>query len=337
MDNVNDIPSNSYLQQQYVVGEHVDLYLPHHVGLQPIRVLNNIALYRLIHERSTVIKLLSIAVKNHGLDPEVKLIQGNDSLKIIGVSGRMWRTPYINTEKRLEAHETFLSLLWILSYSIFVLYSEKYCYPRLPDYKTNPKYDNASERIELAKRLYRYGKQIVVDFIDWDKNELPNPEKYIVQELDYIGQTKLYYTEAYKFIMYHELIHAVEHIDKISKETDDKTKLDFEIEADEKALKILYADVHQGYKFIVKCGSVISISSAMLLSSKIKGSTHPSFIERLKMVLEFEKTNDDHFAYGFACISIELWAEQWSVDLDANDDLNDCERFEYYYSQLKNK
>jgi Zn-dependent peptidase ImmA (M78 family) len=66
----------------------------------------------------------------------------------------------------------------------------------------------------------------------WDKEQLPNPEIYMVEKRNYIEQSNMCYTEAAKFILAHELTHLERHIDILEKDTTGSNYLAFKEETD---------------------------------------------------------------------------------------------------------
>jgi hypothetical protein len=288
--------------------------------------LNNLALFQLLHENVYINTLFKSGVINNGLFPEVTIITGNVSL--IKQDGS-YNTPYIDSEKHLKIHETFLSIIWIISYTLIALISERYYHPKLP-----PEWiEKSGDRQKLAQELYDYAKLLVVDFVDWDKDTLPNPERYIVEAADYIGQAKMYYTEAVKFVLYHEFVHAVLHIDKMKEEQD---QLTLELEADEIALDLVLNMGGKAADFMSECGAIIGVLTNFIVSTKTKKEKHPNLEDRLLNVLNKCKSDYKDFAFCMACVGIDLWSDQFSKELEKREDIDDFEeRFRDYYGQLK--
>lgn len=87
-------------------------------GNQPVRVLNNMVLYMFIHNEDDFhLKLIEAVIQN-GMNPQVYIEHGD--LPLMSEYGK-FRTPFVDLNKKLSVHETFLSYCWIMSYSIFVL------------------------------------------------------------------------------------------------------------------------------------------------------------------------------------------------------------------------
>lgn len=314
------------LEKLYKVGEEINHYLDHQLGDQPVRVLNNLMLFQLLHENGYINYLFRIGVLKHGVFPEISIIHGNECLR---KDDGTFKTPFIDVEKHLQIHETFLSMIWILSYTLLALLSERYYHPDLP----KDWLKDTEERQQLATDLYDYAKLLVVDFISWNKEELPNPEKYVVEQADYIGQAKMYYTEAVKFILYHEFVHAILHIDNVDEK---RKRLDLELEADRISLDlVLNMDGGKAADFMSECGAVIGVLTNFIVSNKTKKVNYPNLEDRLKNVLDRCKSNYKHFAFCMACIGIELWADQFSIELEQVEVDKDFEKkFSNYYNQL---
>ncbi len=318
--------SEEDLKKQFIVGEEINNYRKNQKGDQPVRVLNNLTLFKLLHENSYINKLFKIGVIKHGVYPEVSIIYGNVSLR--KEDGKTYNTPNMTSKKHLQIHETFLSIIWIISYSLLALTSERYFHPCLSEEWLK----KSNERQNLAKELYNYAKLLVVDFVEWNKNDLPNPEKYIVEEADYIGQAKMYYIEAIKFILYHEFVHSVMHIEK---DVNERERIELELEADKISLDLVLNVKDDTADFISECGAIIGVLTNFIVSHKTKKIDHPNLEDRLKYVLQQCKSEYRDFAFCFACIGIELWAEQFSIVLAKKESEKDFEKkFDDYYKQL---
>lgn len=313
------------------IGERIDLYMDHQEGNQPVRVLGNVTLFRLIHENSDISSILKWGVLEKGMFPEIRIEYGDDAL--FDNKSNKFRTPRIDKDKKLVIHETFLSIIWMLSYTMLVYYCDKYEHPKLQETNPDKRFLGAQERLRTADELFNYCRQIIVDFQSWDIEKLPNPEKYLVEELDYTGQAKMYFSEAVKFILFHEFIHVAKHIDVIEDATEEE-RLKFEVEADHLAYELLRS-FNNAPQFVYECGAVIGIITNFIVSRKTKLNNHPNLEDRLKFIVEKSTGLDRNITYGFACVGIELWAKQFDHYLDSGDFNNHIERFYHYYNQLK--
>ncbi|MDP1972461.1 MAG: phage exclusion protein Lit family protein, partial [Sediminibacterium sp.] len=174
------------------------------------------------------------------------------------------------------------------------------------------------EKIRKAKEVFDYAKYIIRYFDTWDKDELPNPEKYSATERDYIEQTNIFYTEGMKFILCHELAHAKKHLDNLPDEACQSCFQEIEIEADKEAIENIMLGSGQERKIIAEVGIVMGILSMIFFRSTTTGKKHPNVEDRLTIALEIMQTRDDSYAWAFACVGLELWDTQFELNFNWN-------------------
>ncbi len=297
---------NWVFQQNGVINRHLP---KKQLGNQPVRVLHNIVLYMFVHENDEFHGQLIEAVISKGMNPQVVIEYGD--VPLIIEYGK-YRTPSVGADKQLIIHETFLSYCWIMTYSMFVLFIETINHPNLNKEAGKIVKEIHPDEIQKAKDLFNYGKFLIVDYIEWDKSTLPNPEEYYAEKRDYPEQTNMYFTEALKFILCHEFIHITEHIDIfLEGELKDEEILQMELDADEKAIEIINKGMEPGREFIYECGIIVGILVLFFLSDTTKQHRHPDLEDRL--INAFTKLNlgAHHPAWGFACIAFKLWEQQF--------------------------
>lgn len=204
-----------------------------------------------------------------------------------------------------------------------MLYLETIDYPRCNKLNGRTVYPIKQDNIDEANAIFKYAKQLIAYFDGWDKDDLPNPEKYLAENRNNVEQTNLFYTEAVKFILCHEFTHLKLHSDKITSNTAVSHYLEFEKEADENALKeikkgINYVNspIYEVHRFAVEGGVVIAILSTLFFSAVTEGTKHPNIEDRLTFALEFLELDADHFAWEIACVGIKLWEEQFDLNFN---------------------
>lgn len=305
-----------------------------HKGTQPVRVIHHMLIYMFQRTNKEFMNEILNQINDGKLHNELKFIFAEESIRI---EGNKFRTPRIDVDtKEIELHETFLSYLWCCTYSLYVLYLETIDYPRCNQESGQIVYLTKQDNIDDAIKLFNYAKYLIAHYEEWDKTELPNPEQYLAEERNYPEQTNLFYTEAVKFILCHEFIHLKLHADKITPEVEDSYYLEFEKEADEKAVEeimkgIDYSDapVANAHRLAVEGGVVIGVLSMFYFSPKTKGIKHPNLEDRLTAVLEQLKLDEAHFAWSIACVGLKKWEEQFQLNIEFGEDYNSYK--ELYY------
>ena len=251
-------------------------------------------------------------IQKNEMKAELKI--PHDEVPIITATGS-YLTPYVDKNKVLEIHETFLSYVWCVSYSIYVLFLETIDYPKVNAEVGYEKYKVTPEEIEKAKEMFNYAKSLIKSFSVWDKDKMPNPESYLAEKRNYVEQTNLFYTDAVKFILCHEYTHIKKHIDKIDHTTPHSHFLDMEKEADSDALALVKMGIIPEYnEWSIKGGVVIAMLSMFYFSEVTTGKKHPSTEDRLTFILEDLDLPDDDFVWAFACIGLKLWDEQFGLN-----------------------
>lgn len=295
-----------------------------HDGTQPVRVIHHMLIHMFQQTNSDFFEELIGEVNKGKVNKELNLVFGQDSIRIDSSKLRTPRVKY--PTKSIEIHETFLSFLWSCCYSIFVTYVETIDYPKFNKQVGKEVKNVSPKNIEKAKELFDYAKLLIVDFQEWDKNNLPNPEIYNNEVRDYVEQTNLFYTEAVKFIFCHEYIHLKrDHIGQLK--NDVSYYLEFEKEADNEAIDEIMKGMSNSenpfsvaHKVVIEIGVVMGVLSMFFFNSSTKGGNHPNAEDRLTHILERLGVGDSHFAWGIACVGLRMWEEQfghyfkWSLD-----------------------
>jgi len=301
-----------------------------HVGLQPISVLKHNLIARLEERSEELIRLLQIESK---LGNNIQYVSYN--LPLVDR-----QTPYINDKGTIHIHETFLSYLWIISFTMFVLYEEGVA---IPDqikrgYKTHKNQDRAL--MNLTEELFDYAKSLVKNFSKWDINYFPNPEFYDrdTDEGFYIERNNDLYVEAMNFILFHEIAHAeLEHINKkISQNLSNESLKILELEADSRAINLLL----ENYKSLNATHLAIIIGLASIIfsgKSLVGGGEHPDIDKRIENALEIIQPTDDSPVWAFLVLFLKLWDKQFSHNFIENSHYDSFKDFYYELIQQARK
>lgn len=303
-----------------------------HFGNQPIRVLHHMIIFIFQNTHPNFEKELCKTIEENGISKQINIIYGQNSIK---------RTPFISfVNKSIYLEETFLSYLWCICHSIYTIYLLKIDFPKCNIQNRKEIYKIDNEILEKAYELFRYAKFLIVDFEEWNKDKLPNPEKYLAENRDFIEQPNCFYTEANKFILCHEYIHAIKHIDDIvNNKYENSHFIEFEKEADFEAIELIKKGIfpNKMNELPIQIGITLGILSMFYFKATTSGIKHPNTEERLVSALNQLDLSDNSECWGIALVGIELWAEQFNLDLQWNKELNDKEAFNDLIYQIKEK
>lgn len=299
----------------------IDRYNPEiHLGTQPIRVLNNMIVFMFQNSHQNFHDEILAEIAEGKLNQELNLVTGEDAILIVPGS---YRTPRIHIEtKQIEIHETFLSYVWACSYSIYALYIQEIDFPKINQAIGYTKYPINQSIIRRATDLFAYASSLVIDFLPWEKDQLPNPELYNLDEKDLIEQTNTFYTEAVKFILAHEFAHLKFHVPQLSKETTDGKLLEFEKEADNFAIDTIIKGKLPNTQFlapsrniVIEIGIILGFIATLCLKGTTTGPKHPNAEDRLTNALTRLELANDHPCWGMACIGLQLWSNKFDLYL----------------------
>jgi hypothetical protein len=301
-----------------------------HLGTQPIRVLHHVNVYWFQNLHPDFINELNDAFDKYGLSRTLDIKFGEHPIQF---------GPHITVaDKTITFDETFLSYLWCISHSVYTLYIQTIDYPRLNLQYGYERYKVSDKLIKKAKALFDYGKSLIVDFTKWDIDNIPNPEKYLAEERDFIEQPNIFFTHAVDFILAHEYIHAIKHIDEIRKGVYDKSSfIAYEKEADYEAVELMKKGIHPSQINLlgIHIGITIGILSMLYFNSSTKGSKHPNIEDRLVDALNQLNLDENSPCWGIALIGIELWAEQFGLNYKWDKNLSDKQAFDKVIAEIK--
>src|SRR5947209_485533 len=95
-----------------------------HLGTQPIRVLQHNIASRFENTNPEFIELAKATIANQGLQNGLGYYI-NEFAIMDKVDGHT-QTPFVNlNQKKIYIHETFMSYVWCISYSLYVLFDEE--------------------------------------------------------------------------------------------------------------------------------------------------------------------------------------------------------------------
>jgi hypothetical protein len=195
------------------------------------------------------------------------------------------------------------------------------------------------ENIEKARELFNYAKFLIVEYEEWDKKKLPNPEYYPVNLDTYIWQVNSLYSYAVVSFMCHEFTHLKYHAHQYDKKLKDEDKIAFEKEADSNAIEILKKGLMEGYseladaqRLVVEDGIVLGIICMFYLTDKTSSKTHPALQYRLTNALESLPLENNENVWDMACLGLQLWDEQFNKKFVWN---NKATSKEQYYDIIK--
>jgi len=302
-----------------------------HKGSQPIRVLHHMNMYMFKNTHPNFATELNNAFDEYGFSKTVNILYGETAIE---------RTPYIkNDNKTIYLDETFLSYLWCICHSVYTLYIQKIDYPRCNQANGDNAYEINPEIIEDAEDLFDYAKSLIAVFTKWDIDNSPNPEKYLAERRNFIEQPNGFYTEAMKFILCHEYIHAIKHIDEINNRNYEESHYkDFEREADYEAIDLLKKGIFPNKinELAVHIGVTLGILSMFYFRPNTDAPRHPNTEDRLVDALSQLELPNNSPCWGIALIGMDLWAKQFELELQWKTELTDKSAFEDFIIQIKN-
>lgn len=283
-------------------------------GTQPVRAVTHVTIGFFQNTHEDFFDEIVALVKAGKLHNELDLQYGEVG---ISVGDGTYRTPKIYNEKRqVFLHETFLSYQWCIVYTIYTIFLETIDYPRCNEIAGYERYKITPEKIGKAREVFDYARFLICYFSEWDKDELPNPERYDAKERDYIEQTSVFFTESMKFILCHELAHAKKHLDNLPDEQCQSCFLQMEYEADNEGIDTILKGATKDNKFVLEIGIVLGILSMLFFRSATGGEKHPNVEDRITNALERMQVEPDSMSWAFACVGLELWDGQFELYFD---------------------
>ena len=172
---------------------------------------------------------------------------------------------------------------------------------------------------------------MIVTFNEWDKDNLPNPEKYHPGDKFDIERANGYFIYAVNFILCHEFAHIEKgHFNKLKLgENSIRHKLEFEKEADLRAMELVLSGVTINTKLSAEIGILLGLSSMLFFKPKSETSTHPATDERMNALINKIECSDSSDHWGIAALVFKLWDNQFIKNFEWPKEVNSFK--ELYY------
>lgn len=315
-----------------------NLSTSHNYGNQPIKVL----LQKVINQFENTnpkfakqsIKLVNDKLLNNGIAYHTVDISNEDQ-----ADGKI-RTPFITDKGEINIHETFLSYVWCICYSILVLYDEGIAKVNQNRVSHSTLHQIDHHKIDIALSLFDYAKSLISIFSHWDE-KLPQPKEH-TQGLDnFIDKASTLFIFAMNFILCHEFVHAEKkHFkQRLQGKNTTEDRLRYEREADSCAMEyILSTKTNSKERVEKEIGILMGLCSLLFFNKESKTTTHPATDDRIHELLLKTEPPDTSYHWGIAVVAFRLWDNQfdihfdWPVEVETVKDLYDLIR-----NQIKEK
>jgi len=328
----------NWITQQEGIIDHSKL--ANFQGTQPSRVLLPMVIHSFQLTHLEFLRQIRELTADGRLDRQLDMQYGEVGLSKAATGGSGYRTPkIINDTRTIQLHETFLSYQWCICYAVYVLYLETIDYPLMNAIAGYQKYNVSQTEIDQAIELFAYARKLIVYFEVWDKEEMPNPEKYLAERRNYIEQTNIFFTESMKFILCHEFVHAKKHISNLPEAGCDSCYKDMEYEADNEAIDLILWGTPPDRRFIVDIGILFGLLSMFYFDDVTSGKKHPNLEDRLTNAIERLHLSERSEVWAFACVGLELWDNQFDQKFNWSEKGKISYREMYYniVGQIKKK
>lgn len=315
-----------------------------HVGEQPIRVLQNNMTYWL-HNTSEEFRRISLQLaEQKKLNVGITYRIGCDPINSKNENGNP-NAPYIS-HGTIQLHESFLSYLWFMAYSIYNSHDTLIRNERirgkvgLEIFEVDP---NVRSRLETIISVFAYGVKLINEYYPWDIKTLPNPEYFSESDQDTIGKINAVYLSAISFILCHEVAHSyLNHSERKIQEYRKVGKIDtnfqksLEQESDLKAIEWLLKSPQDGsIEYTRKVGIIVGACSLLFLSKSVNSNTHPDTDARIKYIIESCLPGDNSEYWALACIAFNLWDDLYRVGLEWKNNIN--QTYEELFKDILNQ
>lgn len=307
----------------------------YHKGIQPIRVLQHNIIHRYENTNTEFHKLSKELIDQKGLKPGISYFIFEEPV-IYRCEHFKSQTPFVSLDGKIAIHETFLSYLWIMSYCMWVLYDEAVAKP-MQNFQTKREVNKIDkELIEQTEELFQYGKSLIKVYSEWNKETLPNPEKYSKEEEFYIHRANGLFVFATNFILCHEFAHVEkDHTKAVSTRTvQNSERKKFEKEADERAIELMLNGKDGENDKSIELGILIGLASMLYFRDNVYGGDHhPDTDTRIKTYLEKINPSNEEPIWGVASLFFKLWDNQFNLNFNWPKHINDFK--ELFYNTLE--
>lgn len=288
-------------------------------GTQPVRVLQNFITAKFENTNASFFESTQKAINDLGLDPGIAFHLNKFPI-IQKVDGHI-QTPYVKNNK-IHLHETFLSYVWCICYSLISMYD------LVDDF--NKGSTSKDTKITEAINVFNYGVYLIKDFIEWDKEELPNPELYPPENKVTIDRTNIIFLYAINFILCHEFAH-IEY-----KHTHSEPEI--EKEADRRAIELMLQGRNSKTKGELNGGMLAGLCCLLFFSESTisHGKSHPDVDDRINDLLELLDPDPTDFIWGLAYLAYRFWDYKFSKSYPWPDHYNSPkELYKHFYMLLQ--
>ena len=305
----------------------------YHEGTQPIRVLQHNIVKQFEDTTPDFIQLTLDTIIDKGLKMGIGYFINEFPIDY-KINGHSSQTPYVDGAKKIHIHETFASYVWCIAYSLVVLYDEAVAKPSQNLFLGEERNKIDTHKIAKAQDVFNYGISLIKIFTPWDKENLPNPEYYHEDDEFYIIRVNSIFVYALNFILCHEFIHVErEHIDKLIVGTASSLdKLEFEKEADKKAIELILSGVSEERRISANAGILVGLCSLLYFKNETLSRTHPDTDKRIDNLPNYIKPNNDDPIWGIASLAYRLWDNQFTKSLSYPKQVED---FKEMYEWIK--
>jgi len=304
-----------------------------HQGIQPIRVLQYNLTTAFEKTNPSFLQEVMRVINSAGLQSGINYYVFEESIWFSNTQFRS-QTPHVDLVKKIALHETFLSYMWIICYSVWILYDETVAKPiqKLQQGENAPVID--FEAATSADLLLTYGRSLFDFYTEWNKETLPNPEKYSTGEAFYIERTNSLFLFAINFILCHEYAHVEKgHIDSLSSATIDDRKR-FELEADARAIELVLKGRDGLNDTSIELGTLMGLGALLFFKKSTSGGlVHPDTDTRIKTYLETLQPPNTSPLWGIASLFFKLWDNQFKLQFTWPKAIFDFK--ELFYETLK--
>ena len=253
------------------------------------------------------------------------------------------RTPFsLYDTKQIAIQEVYLSYLWSIAYSFFVIYEEG-IQRKMVAGSWSGKIEFDTDILLKAEQLFTWALTLTTNYSPWNI-KLPNPE-YFNSDLEkyYCERVNSIFLDAVSYLFFHECSHIVcNHYQflEVSKRKDirelNETELSdciqVENEADEFAFNSLITDANSDkeklYKYLAI--TIIHVANLFIIEKpkNLKCTTHPDIDSRFHYLLEKMGHDLEKYDYvwylacfgctryfTFHCINYDATEADTSIDL----------------------
>jgi len=307
-----------------------------HAGNQPIRVLQHNITFQFETTNPTFIELTKTVIKEKGLQPGIGY-HINDKAILEKVDGHV-QTPYVNSNGKIFVHETFLSYVWCVCYSMLVLYEEAIAKVSQNQVSKTLLHEIDSVKIDTAQKLFDYAKSLITSFTPWDKGSLPNPEEYSTDDVFFIERANGLFIYAMNFILCHEFAHIeLNHTELIKQGQNSKSDiLKFEKEADLRAMELVLNGTTNKTKLSAEIGVLMGLCSLLFFKQKSETTTHPATDDRMDKLIEQSNASNPDPHWGIATLAFKLWDNQFMKNFTWPKEVHDLkELYELIREEIK--